>query len=255
MTSEELVQQYELGVTSQGRHPCSVCASDIPFNEFPHFHGSDFGKCARQVQYDKVVRPEPIEDPTTLAFLSDGHLHEKMIVDALRAGGVKVDHRDDAPDGVMTDEFVVGVRDNGRMIHYRDGDGHDAPFDENEIIIVGHTDGVINNRFLLECKSVKDWAVANKFKGQKPVPKDYHGQMQCYMNCLGLDGGFLVVKSRHTSKLLKPMFVERDPEFFDKKIAEFRKILGMMQCGHWHKCTAKTSQEKRYCEACKALGK
>lgn len=254
MTERELLQAIHEGARLVGEHPCSACRVGIPFQEFPHFHGSDFGKCVRQVQYDKVVTPDAIEDPETLMFLQDGHLHELSIVTALRAAGVKVDHRNDSPDGVTSDEFVVGVEEDGMFTHYTDVEYCQRRRSDTEIIIVGHTDGVINDRFLLECKSVKDWAVKNKF-AKRHVPKNYNGQMQCYMNCLNLDGGFLVVKSRHTSKVIKPMFVERDPEFFDRKIQDFRDILLHMQRGHWHACTAKSSDEKRYCDACKALGK
>jgi hypothetical protein len=253
MTSRELLKKIHQGTLIQSHHPCAACRAEWEFSEFPHFHGSDFGKCVRQVQYGKVVKPERIEDPDTMQFLLDGHLHEKAIVDALRSAGVKVDHRHDADEGVATDEFVVGITGEGKIKTYVDVQSCRKRVSEDEIVIVGHTDGVINDRFLFEAKSVKDWAAKNKFKGGQ-VPRDYYGQMQCYMNCLDLDGGFLVVKSRHTSAVLPPMFVERNPDFFFKKIKDLRMVIEHCIDGRWHACTAKTSQDKRYCDACKALG-
>lgn len=254
MTERELQDVIKKGILELGEHPCAACRDGVPFNEFPHFHGSDFGKCVRQAQYEKVVTPEPITDPETLIFLRDGHFHEESIVHCLRAGGVKVDHRNDSPSGVQTDEFVVGIRESGEIKHYPNYHECRECKHDDEIVIIGHTDGVINDRFLLECKSVKDWALKNKFN-RGAVPKNYFGQMQCYMNCLGLAGGFLVVKGRHASKIIKPIFVERNPEWFDEKIQDLRNIITEMQRGIWHPCTAKSSDEKRYCDACKALGR
>lgn len=257
MTERELLEAIHQGAFNSAEHPCAACREGIDFSEFPHFHGSDFGKCVRQAQYDKIVKPDPITDPVTLQFLHDGHLHEKAMVDALRAAGVKIDHRLDSPDGVQTDEFIVGVRawENAHEIRsFESVEECRDKVEEGEIIIMGHTDGVINDRFLFEAKSVKDWAFKNKFKrGQ--VPANYYGQMQCYMNCLDLDGGFLFVKARHTSETMEPMFVERSQSFFRRKIADFNRIMRNINNGQWCACTAKTSDEKRYCDACKSLGR
>ena len=115
MKGRELYELIHEGYRNLSKHPCTICGMlDSTFAKFPHFHGTDFGKCARNVQYEKITWKRKTYDDMTTVFLADGHIHEAATARAMRAAGLVVDHRNDSPEGLAKDEFCVIFRGNGR---------------------------------------------------------------------------------------------------------------------------------------------
>lgn len=255
MTPTQITSDVYRGIRLiNDRHPCSVCNQGTTFEELPHFHGSDFGLCARSVQHAKMVGGNNTFDDQTRAFLQDGHEAEALIVRALRASGHSVMHRRDTGDG---DEFRVWINPEAREITKVPSDLvrclPDDARPEGSLLVIGHTDGVIDRDYLLECKAVKDWAFENKFRAGQ-LPAKYLGQMKCYMTCLDLKGGYLVVKARPTSEYLT-FFVPRDDDYIYKRAALLRDIVGQLQTRQWLDCAPLEKAEQRFCQACKILGR
>jgi hypothetical protein len=258
LTEDRILLEYWRGLDELAQHPCSLCrATNHDFKKYPHFHGSDFGRCVRSIQFDKLVAKDPF-DQDSKALLRDGHVHEAAIVEILRAAGLKIDHRHDAPEGqVQTDEFIVTMdtltgnfwtlADYQEAIKVSDNN----EIDEDTIIVVGHTDGVINDEYLLECKAVKDWAFANKFK-MRNYPPNYVAQMRTYMYFLDLLSGFLFAKSRHTSQI-RVGHIKRNDRQIIKKAQELRQIVDHLHSADWLKCKPLSPDEKKFCRACRRL--
>lgn len=259
ITENKLLLDYYRGIKAQERHPCTLCNAGITFSDVPHFHGSDFGKCIRAVQWEKYTTKREAFDDHTSAFLRDGHVHEAAVVDTLRHAGYEITDRDG------NDEFVAVVDVDSGSIFCSEGvddpnvlkERVDRAWSEmggdNLITIVGHTDGVINGEFLFECKAVKDYAFEQKFK-QRKLPPKYIGQMQCYMVCKNLAGGVLWVKARHTAEPL-PFLIDRDDKFFLNKARELHSVVELQGTDNWLPCKPTETIEQRWCKACKALKK
>lgn len=246
---KKILDGYEIATC----HPCSVCRGGKTFKDWPHFHGTDYGKCVRNVQFGKLVKHEPISRDKR-PHLSDGHFHEAATVAALRAAGVKIDHRQDAVEGVTTDEFFAGFTLEGRRIRlFKDWRTANQKRGDNEVIVVGHLDGRIEGRYLFEHKAVEK-ASYDKFCRGVRNPA-YEGQMKLYMTALDLEGGYLVVKWREKSQFCEDIWVERDDEFVWDRTAEFAAIPNYINEGKWAPCIPQYSGEQRWCEACQALGR
>jgi len=285
-TATTLLRDIYKGYASLAEHPCSLCKAGLTFDKLPHFHGSDFGLCLREVQYKKIVNPPNDFDNQKTSFLRDGHTHEATIAQALRDSGHKVDHRDDAPDGVpgeldpilrssvQSDEFIV-VFYKERVLLSRAG-GQTVGMEPAVlrwytlrvntieelqevlemsaiplIVMVGHTDGVIDDEILLECKAVKGWAWLNKFCMGK-LPAKYVHQMHIYMYVLGLKAGALVVKHRETSEVQVHM-VKPDPVYIEQRLDGFLHLLEETNKQRWTQCNPIDPDDKRWCKACKVL--
>jgi len=146
-------------------NPCTICneAKDLGQRPNLHFHGSDFGKCVRKIQYERSTIDKPISEDLA-AFFLDGHLHEKTILEALKYAGYKVEQ--------------------GREVELKTTEG---------IHIIGHIDGVISKykeEYILECKAVKNYSFVNYFE-QGALPKEYIMQVQCYMHLTGIHKAFV----------------------------------------------------------------
>lgn len=264
MKGRELGALIHQGYRNLSRHPCSICGMlDYTFAEFPHFHGTDFGKCPRAVEYEKISWEEKVYDDKTLVFLADGHIHEAATARAMRAAGLKVDHRTDAHEGVMEDEFTVifrGSGEDGKILKFSNPLDAFKKKEGDDIVMVGHTDGIIQDvstpnseKFIFEHKAVKDWSFNNKWK-KGIIPGAYYGQTQAYITAHELSGGFLVCKNRSTGEILEPILVPRDDKFVWGKVEIFREVLKAINDKRWLPCTTNDPDEKRWCEACKAVG-
>jgi hypothetical protein len=254
ITPTRLKLDYYRGVRKLTDHPCSVCREGIKFAEVPHFHGSDFGKCGRSVHYEKIVNGHKEHSDLTAAQFNDGHMHEAQIVAALRQEGYEITGREDWD----TDEFIVALDViSGRVRRIMDSPSNARKWkmedlSETEILIIGHTDGVINSKALLECKAVRDRAFEDKFRKRK-LPYNYKQQMRIYMLSLGLETGYLFVKSRHFSEPLV-FEVPRDDEEVLKRAREFHAIKAVEGGARpdWLPCNPQGG-EHYYCRACKAF--
>ena len=250
MNKERLEYLYSKGLADACYHPCSLChATDFDFRGFPHFHGSDFAKCPKSVQFEKSQAfPEKTDDQKK-AMLRDGHVHEAAIVDLLRRGGCKITHRENTDEHIaiynLWTEVFTPIKDTKTAIEMLD----EGLPGKDGICVVGHTDGVIDGGSLLECKAVKEWAWDNKFSRNR-LPKDYLLQMRLYMLMLDLPHGFLAVKNRHTSEI-KFFEVERNDMDIKTRAWELRKIVDALETGEQLECHPVTKTEKKYCRCCK----
>ena len=258
LTEDRILLDYWRGLDAMNQHPCSICRNTKhDFKKYPHFHGSDFGRCVRSIQFDKLVAKEPF-DQDSKALLRDGHVHEAAMVDILRAAGRKIDHRHDAPPPqCSSDEFIRTVDcETGDFYGVEDWDAavtllRRGKIGKDRIIVVGHTDGVIDDEYLLECKAVKDWAFKNKFK-MRNIPKNYVAQMRTYMYFLNLLSGFLFAKSRHTSEI-RVFEIKRNDRQIIKKCRELRQIVDHLHGEEWLHCKPLSPDEKKFCRACRRL--
>jgi hypothetical protein len=246
---EKILDGYEIATC----HPCSVCRGGKTFKDWPHFHGTDFGKCVRSVQYGKLAKHDEFEREKR-PHLSDGHFHEAATASALRAAGVQVDHRQDAPEGVTTDEFIVGFDPKKRSIRtFKDFKMADRKRGNFELIVVGHLDGRINGKYLYEHKAVEKYSFERFQKGARNPA--YEGQMKCYMTALDLEGGYLVVKWREKSQFCEDIWVDRDDDFVWDRVNEFMALPKYINERKWAPCIPQYKGEQRWCEACQALGR
>jgi hypothetical protein len=254
LTEDRLLLDYQRGVEADKKHPCSICRkTEHNWQKYPHFHGSDFGRCIRAIQFDKLVGKEEFSTEDMIKF-RDGHTHEADIAAILRAAGRKVDHRHDAPPPqINTDEFIVQIDTvNGKFKTLQKAPARSTSFTKKDsLIIVGHTDGVIDDEYLLECKAVKDWAFKNKFK-MRNIPDNYVAQMRTYMFFLDLVAGFLFAKSRHTSEI-RVFEIKRDDRQIIKKAQQLRKIIDHLHDEDWLPCRPHYRDEPKFCRACKRI--
>lgn len=183
MNADQLLQDLMNGAGAMNVIPCTVCRA--AGKKLNHFHGSDWGKCIRYVWFDrKGAVPKEAHVGLNAMFLNDGHLHEALVLKSIQMAGHKISHRD-TTDGEIEKTTVIAVPDQP-PVHF---------------LTIGHTDGVLNDEIVVECKAVKDWAWKNKFK-QGLIPPTYFGQCQFYMYAHGKKKAFLIVKHRHTSEIL-----------------------------------------------------
>ena len=120
------------------------------------------------------------------------------------------------------------------------------------IPVVGHTDGVINDTYLLECKAIKDWATKNKWE-RGNIPAKYVAQAKAYAACLDLKGSFLVAKNRHTSRILLPSYYPVDMSFVPGRLSLFQRVMEAIENPHWTACVPLDKDDQRWCDACKVL--
>lgn len=222
LDSKQLVKDIYAGVSVKYRPlPCSICEAARVNKTAPmlHFHGSQIGHCAKQIQHSALSMLQGIAEggftDSKLFTFNDGHVHEATILDSLENCG-----------HVITDRNVEHQK------WYYDKDT------KEDILVVGHPDGVLNqygNKYILECKAVKEYAYNKYAKGVMTLW--YYGQVQIYADMLDAVGGVLLVKNRNTS-LVNPYVLDRNKQFISVQI----KILGQIQAA----IRAKVILEKPY---------
>jgi CRISPR/Cas system-associated exonuclease Cas4 (RecB family) len=209
ITATQVLEDIKRGALGMNQVPCSICREKKPLPRL-HFHGSDWGKCIRDVQFEMISGHKPTTEGEDALRLNDGHLHEALVLKSLQMGGHTITHRD-TKDGeiIVVDDVVLPM--GGSM----------------KILTCGHTDGVMDGDYVVECKAVKDWAWKNKFlKGL--IPSVYYGQCQFYMHAHDKDLTFLIVKHRHTSEILV-FEIKRSPEYIAQKRIELAAVLTAVQ--------------------------
>lgn len=207
-------EAHEMGsvIKSTNSMPCSICRqvyeSGVEEVTRTHFHGSDFGACARKVF--NVMKYGKSSGISNANFLMDGHLHEASMLQNIIAG---------LPDGWKVKSFGNEQERIGNL-----GNGME---------IVVHPDGLItdDNRIaLLECKSVKEYTF-RKIREKEEISSEWYGQMQAYMIAYGCDLTYLIVKHRETSKILMPIRIEKDLDFIVTRLNKLKDIKDRLMSG------------------------
>jgi hypothetical protein len=257
ISESKILLDYYGGIREQQKSkPCTVCAEGtVSFMEFPHFHGTDFTKCSRAVQFKKFMAPEQFSDQKLSEF-RDGHVHEAAMVETLRAAGYTIDHRHDSPTKPADDQFVSRInlktgkcqtwvgKSNLQIRRLKLGD--------QQMLVIGHTDGVINGRYILECKAVKDYAFKNKFNKAHNLQVNYVRQVQAYLYFHDLEGGILLGKSR-THSTPAPFWIDRDDAYVINKARDLYQIQLNIHNDSWLPCKPVMPAEVGWCQACKKL--
>lgn len=90
--------------------------------------------------------------------------------------------------------------------------------------IEGTADGIINwyGEKLIELKSISSEGFHYRQIYKKPKDEHYR-QAQIYMECLNLDGGFVIYENKNNQELL-PIYIEKDQVFIDKLFKKYREI-------------------------------
>ena len=226
LTSGQLLRDINNGFNKLQSNPCGLCKQneDKVYNDgaMIHFHGSDWGKCRRMIQYN-IMFPEKISSDKD-KFFFDGHLHEESIIRALRSMGYFIDFTYDqinekinnVPGSLLFNNIPL----NFNIASY----AHQDKFVNIQTVV--HPDGIITHnkeKVLIECKAVKNYSFPKYKEGF--IPPTYFGQMQAYLHVFKLERGFLIVKNRDTSDISPPLLVKADPEFVKKKIIELTGII------------------------------
>jgi hypothetical protein len=220
------VYQKMLNASSMfNRNICSLCVNGKRVRN--HFHGSEFGACFKQVQYNLVNSKMYFEsDNISNLFLYDGHLHEEAMLKLL-GKNYSISHHDE--EILVTKTIYLDVAREITLACHPD--------------LLLHLDG---QTILLEFKALKDWGIKNKFQ-QNIIPKSYYGQCQIYMEALNLDHTFLFFKSRHTSEIFPPFVLKRDPAYIQKR---FNFLAGILASTEQLELVPREYSNKE-CDACK----
>lgn len=98
--------------------------------------------------------------------------------------------------------------------------------------IEGTADGIINwyGEKLIELKSISSEGFHYRKLHNKPKDEHYR-QAQIYMECLNLDGGFVIYECKNNQEIL-PIYIEKDQAFIDKLFKKYREIYGNYMSGN-----------------------
>lgn len=206
---------------------CSLCSPEIITRT--HFHGSEFGQCFRQTQFNIIN--SSVKDNSDLVenmFLYDGHLHEELTRTLLGM------------------DYIISSKDKEVKItrNVTLPNGEICP-----IIIVGHIDLILetsNYKFIVELKAVKQWTIKNKYE-KGIIPATYYGQCQFYMEAENVDYSLLFFKNRTTSNIYFPFLIKRNPEYINTRFM----YLGMIMYAMDNELIIPREYTKKSCDGCK----
>lgn len=211
----KLYEAHELGnvIKATNSIPCSECdaiyKSGVDNFTRNHFHiSSDFGGCMRKTFL--ICTTGKRSGMSGFNFLNDGHIHEAAILQSIQAG---------LPDG-----YRIKAAENGI----------EGKFHFNKFYLVGHVDALLitpDGVYGVECKAVKD-AKWNDITKKNEISDEWYGQMQGYMITWQLDGFYLIVKNRHSSKILMPIRIDRDEEFIINRLVKLDEVYTRIMSGH-----------------------
>jgi CRISPR/Cas system-associated exonuclease Cas4 (RecB family) len=171
-----LLLDIYVGAEKRSKGICSRCSVG---DKTLHFHASQAGHCARQSQYTAVYGDTRKRSGLDRFFLNDGLVHEQTIIDNLMSAGVSITDCNKEYEHLYKVETPVGPQ---------------------EVLIVGHPDGIINGQAVLECKAVKSYAWKRIKAGN--IANWYIAQCQMYMDHYRLNEAVLLVKNREASECL-----------------------------------------------------
>lgn len=240
--SRTIYDGYMLGANNRksGSIPCTICRNRKTNGDVRgHFHGSEFGQCMMKT-YRNMVEGNDANDNNDLppggeldnraASLLDGHSHESEIFKNLIAAGL------DAIGFSNMDEFEKQVQ----VFIKRSNDGkheftmpHKRILEEKEDAVaegfiksfkmILHLDGLLEvtkhgELVGIECKSVGEYTW-KKIKASSEISDVWYGQIQAYMLWNhSITRFYLIVKNRQSSKILKPILIERDDKYINRRL-------------------------------------
>lgn len=218
----EMLLAYADAETSEA--PCQMCkAHPEQQGKRVHFHGSDVGACPRKTYFTMTLGKQTQAVGKQAAFLQDGHLHERMMLEAI---GKKFT--------VVAPKNTAELREAIPMLS--ESEAYDTFLVEKKVLgiyrtflLIGHYDGLVvddriddglepetKNVALIECKSVKEYTWKQVKAGE--IKDEWYGQMQAYMWMMGISRCYLLVKNRATSEMLKPIRIDFDAAWMLKKL-------------------------------------
>src|SRR5215470_11273791 len=227
-----LWEAHEIGsiVKSSNSIPCSICRKKWEDGNEEltrdHFHGSDFGACARKTFLTmKTGRRSSFSNAN---FLVDGHLHEASMLNNVIAG--------------LPNDWKLKIFANEKELQT----------EVNGILIVTHQDAILYNKtevIVIECKAVKDYNF-RKIREEGEISLDWYGQMQAYLLAMKLEVGYLIVKHRETSKILMPIRIDRDTDFIIKRLEVFKDIYDRLNNNLIQPDREETTSKSFQCQFC-----
>jgi len=227
-----LWEAHEIGsmVKSSNSIPCSICRKKWEDGNQEltrdHFHGSDFGACARKTFLTmKTGRRSSFSNAN---FLADGHLHEAS----------------------MLNNVIAGLPKEWRLKAF--ANEQELQTEVNGILIVSHQDALLVGEeigVLVECKAVKDYNF-RKIREEGEISLDWYGQMQAYLLAMQLEVGYLIVKHRETSKILMPIRIDRDTDYIVKRLGTLRDIKFRLENNIEQPLREETTSKSFQCQFC-----
>lgn len=247
--SYHLYKGYAKGANfrKNNSQPCTLCRK-VKKEKIEgiriHFHGSEFGACMLKTYYNMTegVNEEIIKGYSAAGLL-DGHAHEKEIFTNLGFGNCEIvpfgnEDQNQKEIAVYYKKPKKGEPDNGKY-DFRFGKDGELKGDEKKEFeyvfnMILHLDGlyVANPQmssekvYGIECKSVKDYTY-KKIAKTSEISDVWYGQIQAYM-CWGtfthLDTFYLVIKSRHSSDIYRPVKIKRDDAYINRRLNVLYRI-------------------------------
>ena len=169
--------------------------NDTSFKQVKGFHPSYTNQCKRYWYYMfEGAMVETDFRPQTYRIFDNGH--------------------------AVHDRLYKYFRDMGILIAEEIKVEHSSP------PIEGTADGIINwyGEKLIELKSISSEGFHYRQIYKKPKD-DHYRQAQIYMECLNLDGGFVIYENKNNQELL-PIYIEKDQVFINKLFKKYREIYG-----------------------------
>jgi CRISPR/Cas system-associated exonuclease Cas4 (RecB family) len=169
--------------------------NETTFKKVGGFHPSYTNQCGRYWYYlFDGVNVTPSFSPQTLRIFGNGHaVHDRLY-------------------GYFRDMGIL-VQEEIKVNH------QDPP-------IEGTADGIINwyGDRLIELKSISSEGFHYRQIYKKPKD-DHYRQAQIYMECLNLDGGFVIYENKNNQEIL-PIYIEKDQDFINKLFKKYREFYG-----------------------------
>lgn len=215
-----LYQAHEEGSAILGHSsmPCSLCREILEQGKGTtidgelvlvrdHFHGGDFGKCARKLFWE-MTRGR-VEGFMSFTFLIDGHLHEKSMLTNIEMG---------LPEG-----YKILILDNmseqiTELLGWK---------------LVTHCDGYLLDEkgasvAILECKAIKP-KYFDEIKKKQEIRDEWYGQGQSYLFALGEQVLLFIVKNREDSKIHFPIQIDKDMDYIAKRINKLNEVFNRIK--------------------------
>lgn len=215
-----------------GKEICSLCEKQKGQLR-THFHGSEFGKCFRQTEFNMLQGSKEKNTGQEAIQFYDGHLHEEAIR-LLLNNNYLLTHKDEEKVIVKEIELI--------------------PNNFFKVIVVLHTDNLLaysklnegRYTFVVEYKAVKNWYFKERAK-KGIISNHYYGQCQCYLEAYNLDYCLLFFKNRESSEILPPIVIKRDPYYIKRR---FTYLAGILYSISQKEIVPNEYTDKK-CDACK----
>ena len=180
------------------------------------FRASELGNCPRRIQYAMrgYEQPGGIEPSLALLF-KDGNMHHDAVRKDLEKV-VKLTHVEE----MFTKQYAY---------NFPEGDGVD-------FTIIGHTDGIVNDKYILDIKGINrfsyqaiakvkdDWQKVYEYLDNSPFSRGNYPQLQTYMDGFDKEWGCLLFKCKDTSELMEVWFPRNRFYFYEKLLPELARI-------------------------------